>query len=67
MFSNLSERFKKIFSPIYERGRLTDYNIDSVLREIKIALFESDVSLPVVKKIIEEVKTKSLEKRIKIV
>ena len=65
MFSNLSERFKKIFSPIYERGRLTDYNIDSVLREIKISLFESDVSLPVVKKIIEEVKTKSLEKRIK--
>lgn len=49
MFSNLTEKFVKIIRKISNTGRLTEDNIKETLREIRRALLEADVALPVVK------------------
>ncbi len=49
MFETLSERFEGIFSRLRNRGRLTQADVDAVLREIRVALLEADVNLDVVK------------------
>lgn len=62
MFKNLTKRFKKIIQNITDRGRITEKNIKTTLRKIRIALLEADVSLIVIKKILEEIKKKCIGK-----
>ncbi|SES71866.1 signal recognition particle protein [Thorsellia anophelis] len=56
MFANLSERLSKTLRNISGRGRLTEDNIQETLREVRMALLEADVALPVVREFIKQVK-----------
>ncbi|MFI3241537.1 MAG: signal recognition particle protein [Alphaproteobacteria bacterium] len=56
MFEALTEKLTGVFNKITSRGVLSDADVDSALREIRIALLEADVSLPVVKELIAKIK-----------
>ncbi|BBL74964.1 signal recognition particle protein [Methylomagnum ishizawai] len=60
MFDNLTERFTQSLKKIRGHGRLTETNIQETLREVRMALLEADVALPVVKDFIEHVKDRAL-------
>ncbi|MBU6467602.1 MAG: signal recognition particle protein [Betaproteobacteria bacterium] len=60
MLDQLTERFSGVIKTLRGQARLTESNIQDALREVRIALLEADVALPVVKHFIEQVKTKSL-------
>ncbi|HAD47997.1 MAG TPA: signal recognition particle protein, partial [Idiomarina sp.] len=60
MFENLSERLSHSLRNIGGRGRLTDDNIKDTLREVRMALLEADVALPVVKEFIAKVKERAV-------
>ncbi len=60
MFDNLTQRFDASLKKIRGQGRLTESNIQDTLREVRAALLEADVALPVVKDFIEQVKTRAL-------
>jgi signal recognition particle subunit SRP54 len=64
MFANLTNRIGKIFDGLKGKGSLTEENIGDALREIRVALLEADVALPVVKDFIERVKTKAVGQEI---
>ena len=64
MFNNLTEKLSATVRDITGRGRLTEKNIKSALDEVRIALLEADVALPVVKKFIMNVKQKALGSKI---
>ena len=49
MFESLSDRFDGIFTRLRGKGRLSDADVDEVLREIRLAMLEADVNLSVVK------------------
>ncbi|HEV7727178.1 MAG TPA: signal recognition particle receptor subunit alpha, partial [Modestobacter sp.] len=49
MFETLSDRLDKVFTGLRGKGRLSDEDIDATAREIRIALLEADVALPVVR------------------
>jgi signal recognition particle subunit SRP54 len=56
MFENLSDRLTKTLKNISGRGRLTEDNIKETLREVRMALLEADVALPVIRDFIAKVK-----------
>lgn len=56
MFENLSDRLSRTLRNISGRGRLTEDNIKETLREVRMALLEADVALPVVRDFIARVK-----------
>jgi signal recognition particle subunit SRP54 len=60
MFENLSEKLQRSFKTLRGQGTLTDENINDALREIRVALLESDVNLNVAKDIIESIRAKAL-------
>jgi signal recognition particle subunit SRP54 len=60
MFENLTERLSKTVKNLRGQGRLTDENIKDTLREIRMALLEADVALPVVRGFIDQVREKAL-------
>lgn len=60
MFNTLSERLSQTINKLRGLGRLTEENTQTALRDIRTALLEADVALPVVKDFLEEVKTKAL-------
>lgn len=60
MFDNLSERLSQSLRNIGGRGRLTEDNIKDTLREVRMALLEADVALPVVKDFIKRVKERAI-------
>jgi signal recognition particle subunit SRP54 len=60
MFDQLTGRLSAAVAALRGRGRLTEQNIADTLREVRIALLEADVALPVVKRFIEAVKTRAL-------
>lgn len=62
MFSHLSERLNKVIKNLTGQGRLTEANIEDTLRDIRVALLEADVALPVAKEFIEHIKTKAIGK-----
>lgn len=64
MFANLSERLTQTFKKIRGQGRLTEDNIKDTLREVRMALLEADVALPVVKAFIDRVKDRALGREI---
>ncbi len=59
MFDTLSDRLDKVFTSLRGKGRLSDADIDATAREIRIALLEADVALPVVKAFIAAVKERA--------
>ncbi|MBV9823358.1 MAG: signal recognition particle protein [Actinobacteria bacterium] len=59
MFDTLSERLTKVFTGLRGKGRLSQADIDAVAREIRIALLEADVALPVVRQFIAAVKERA--------
>jgi signal recognition particle subunit SRP54 len=59
VFDTLSDRLDKVFSSLRGKGRLSDADIDATAREIRIALLEADVALPVVKVFIGAVKERA--------
>ncbi len=60
MFDGLTERLSKTLQSIRGSGRLTEENIKETLREIRMALLEADVALPVVKGFIEQVRERAV-------
>ena len=60
MFENLSEKLQRSFKTLRGQGTLTDENINDALREIRLALLESDVNLNVAKDLIEHIRVKAL-------
>jgi signal recognition particle subunit SRP54 len=58
MFESLTDRFDGIFSRLRSRGRLSDADVDEVLREIRTALLEADVDIGVVRGFTDAVRTK---------
>ncbi|HLL67109.1 MAG TPA: signal recognition particle protein [Micromonosporaceae bacterium] len=59
MFDTLSDRLTGIFSKLRSKGRLTDADIDATAREIRLALLEADVALPVVKAFVATLKERA--------
>ena len=60
MFDSLSERLNRTLKNISGSGRMTEDNIRETLREVRTALLEADVALPVVKSFVETVRQKAL-------
>lgn len=60
MFDNLTDRLSKSIQKIRGQANLSEDNIKEALREVRVALLEADVALPVVKSFIEDVKVRAL-------
>ena len=56
MFDNLTDRLSKTLKNISGKGRLTEENIKETLREVRMALLEADVALPVVRDFVKRIK-----------
>ncbi len=60
MFNNLTERLNGVLQRLRGQGRLTEDNIKETLREVRMALLEADVALPVVREFIEHVRERAV-------
>jgi signal recognition particle subunit SRP54 len=60
MFDNLSARLAAVVEGLRGRGRLTEENVGETLRQVRMALLEADVALPVVKEFIEAVRARAI-------
>ena len=60
MFDNLSERLQGVFKSLKGQGKLSESNISDALRQVRIALLEADVSLPVAKAFLEQVRERAV-------
>ncbi len=60
MFENLSDKLNTIFKKLKGHGKLTEKNIESSLKEVRMALLEADVHYQVVKKLIIDIKERAL-------
>jgi signal recognition particle subunit SRP54 len=60
MFESLSNRFNDVFDRLRRRGALTEADVDAAMREIRVALLEADVALPVVKTFVDGVRAKAV-------
>lgn len=60
MFENLSDRLSRVVKNIKGEARITEANTQEMLREVRLALLEADVALPVVKEFIKDVKEDAL-------
>ncbi|GGA63537.1 signal recognition particle protein [Edaphobacter acidisoli] len=60
MFENLSEKLQRSFKNLRGEGTISDENISEALREIRLALLESDVNLAVVDELIEHIRTRAV-------
>ena len=63
-FSGLSERLSHIFSKLKDKGKLTELEVKSAMREVRIALLEADVNLSVVKQFINNVSEKAVGEQV---
>jgi signal recognition particle subunit SRP54 len=61
MFDNLSSKFSNAFFSLRSRGKISPSDIENTCAEVRTALLESDVALPVVDSFIEKIRSKSLE------
>ena len=64
MFENLSNRFEEIFKSLKKTGSIDEASLDSAMRDIRRALLEADVALPIAKRFIEDVKKEAIGKEI---
>ncbi|HBM69827.1 MAG TPA: signal recognition particle protein, partial [Firmicutes bacterium] len=59
-FESLSDRFGSIFKKLRGQSRLSESNMDEMLKEIRVALLEADVNFKVVKSFVNDVKEKAV-------
>ncbi|GAA6188943.1 signal recognition particle protein [Litorivita sp. NS0012-18] len=59
MFENLSERLGGVFDRLTKQGALSDEDVKTALREVRVALLEADVSLPVAREFVKAVQEKA--------
>ena len=64
MFESLSNRFDEIFKGLKKTGSIDESSLDIAMRDIRRALLEADVALPVAKQFIEEVRKEAIGKEI---
>jgi len=64
MFAKLSDKLQDVFSSLKSKGTLREEDVKSALREIKIALLEADVALPVAKEFTNSIKEKAIGQEI---
>ncbi|HHL45428.1 MAG TPA: signal recognition particle protein [Gammaproteobacteria bacterium] len=64
MFDNLSERLARTLKNLRGQGRLTEDNIKETLREVRMALLEADVALPVVRDFIARIRERAVGKEV---
>src|SRR5690554_4895737 len=60
MFDTLSDRLSGIFDRLTRRGALSESDVDAALREVRRALLEADVALPVVRSFIDKVRARAV-------
>ena len=60
MFDTLTDRLGSIFDSLTGRGALSEKDVDAALREIRVALLEADVALPVVKSVIKQIRERAV-------
>jgi signal recognition particle subunit SRP54 len=60
MFEALSDRFESIFQRLRGRGRLSESDVDEVLREIRVALLEADVNFKVVRNFVDRMRERTV-------
>ena len=60
MFDNLKDKLQSVFSSLGKRGALSEGDVDAALREVRLALLEADVALPVVKSFITSIREKAV-------
>ena len=56
MFEKLQERLSGVFDKLTRRGALSEADVDEAMREVRVALLEADVALPVVKDFVAKVR-----------
>ncbi|MVX46648.1 signal recognition particle protein, partial [Rhodobacter sphaeroides] len=59
MFESLSERLGGVFERLTKQGSLTEDDVATALREVRVALLEADVSLPVARDFVKKVQEKA--------
>ncbi len=64
MFDSLTSRFKSVLSKIGKKPSITEKDLDEILREIRLVLLEADISLPIVKDLIAQLREKLLGQEI---
>ena len=64
MFENLSKKLSDSFAPLFRKGTLSEADVDAAMREVRMALLEADVALPVVKAFISGLKEKIVGEKI---
>ena len=57
MFDTLTERLTGVFDRLTGRGALSEADVEAALREVRVALLEADVALPVVKELIAKIRS----------
>ena len=60
MFQGLTDKLQGIFDRLGQRGTLSEADVDTVMREVRLALLEADVSLPVAKDFVKRVREKAI-------
>src|SRR6266571_4401995 len=60
MFETLTQRLGDVFGRLTRRGALSESDVDAALREVRVALLEADVALPVVKDFVAAVRERAV-------
>jgi signal recognition particle subunit SRP54 len=60
MFETLTQRLTTVFDKLRGRGLLSEDDVNAAMRDVRIALLEADVALPVVKKLVEDIRQKAI-------
>lgn len=60
MFDNLSQKLAGVFDRLTRRGALTEDDVNTAMREVRVALLEADVALPVVKDFVKRIKERAV-------
>src|ERR1051325_1137556 len=60
MFESLSTKLGEVFDKLRRRGALTEADVNEALREVRVALLEADVALPVVRDLVNKVRERAV-------
>src|ERR1700678_306398 len=64
MFENLSDKLQRSFKTLRGQGTISDENVSDALREIRLALLESDVNLTVVTEIMDHIRDRAIGEKV---
>lgn len=64
MFEGLSERLGSVFDRLRRRGALSEADVETAMREVRVALLEADVALPVVKQFVDRVRERAVGREV---